>query len=51
MKILLKVWERGTPIFVYAEGKMTLGNVADAYNNQNGYHLANHGVNMQHFYK
>ena len=51
MKILLKVWECGTPIFVYAEGKMTLRKVADANNNQNGYHLTDHGVNMQHFYK
>ncbi len=46
MKILLKVRERGTPIFVYAECKMTLGKVADADNNQNGYHLAYHWVNM-----
>lgn len=46
MKILLKVRERGSPIFVCAEGEMTLGKVADADNNQNGYHLANHWVNM-----
>lgn len=39
------------PVFFNPEGEMALGKIADGYNKEDGNHLANEGIPVQHFHQ